>query len=724
MASKNENIDLKKIDFKPVYDSEENNIVNEFYMPCLRESVTYKRATGFFSASTLFYLTAGLSSFFLENNGKIQFIISHEISDNDLEIIKKGYENRKIENDLNSIISDWEIPSEANNLFFARISNLSFLIEKGLVDIKIAFRVKGIFHEKVGLFTDEKGNMISFIGSCNETVYGLTQNYNYESLEVNRSWNESELEKIIYHQRKFDLLWENKVKNTYVINFPDAVKTKLLNITQNISTIDEHEESILWDNLVNKYTLEGYNEEPRIPDEINQQKYKLKKHQKDAIDALENNRFKGILEMSTGSGKTITAVHTAVKLYEYFKTNREPKSFFLLIAVPYVNLAEQWLEVLKTFNIFPIKCYDSFASWSSKLINKINRMNMGNIEFGSAVVVNKTLRGQEFQKIIQSIPKHVNFLFIGDEVHNHDSNKTFITLPENAQYKIGLSATIGGCHNIQKYYGESIYKYSIKNAIDDGILTRYYYQPSFVELTMYEMQDYIELSKEIGKLQAIKNNDESYNTDYLNSLYNKRNDLLGNAENKIKVIQKKLEENYKTNSQILMYCSPTIMTNHIMSEEIRQINIITSLMDKLGIRSSRYTSRESKKERIAILDSFKTKKIDALVAIRCLDEGVDIPAVENAFIIASTSNPKQFIQRRGRVLRKYPGKEFSVIYDLIVTFPNTDNNEDIKYGKSLLSNELKRVLDFAQNSMNYEEILKKIETKCNLFNIDIYRECQ
>ena len=718
---------LNNLVLLPVYNSDDQNIVLDFYIPCLKVSKKYDRTSGYFNASTMFYLTAGLSSF-IQNEGKIRFIIGKEISEEDFAQIQLGYELKYVEDDLIKQFDDWCIPIESIDLFWGRISNLSYLIQKGIVDIKVAFRRKGIFHEKNGIFIDSKNNKISFQGSCNETIYGMMSDYNYESFDVNRSWIESDLIKIEKHIQLFEKLWQNQSLNTIVLDFPEILKEKLREICVTKKTITVDEEISLWNCLLQKKNSSLVNEEidfnntddnldnntPIIPAFFNGNKYELKPHQVKAIEAWKDNSFQGIFELCTGAGKTVTAIHAAVRLFQHIG-----QKMLIIIAVPYINLAEQWCENLKQYNINPIKCYGGVNYWQSKLVNNYHLLLNNIINLISIVVVNKTLRTKEFQESLNGfIRDDIEILMIGDEVHNHETDNNFKNLP-HAKYKIGLSATISGCHKILEYYGKTLIQYSISDAIEDEILTPYIYNPILVELSDEEIVEYISLTKKIQIQEAIKLNSKEYDETLLNSLYGKRNNLLGNASNKISKVRDVLKDFKPGQSQFLIYCSSTISTDDsdISSEEREQINQATKLLNELNWKSSRYTSKESISARKNILESFKNRNLDALVAIRCLDEGVDIPAVDSAFILASTTNSKQFIQRRGRVLRRYEGKIVSNIYDLIIHIPYSDDNERNNYGKILLENEFKRVYSFAKDSLNHLEIIDQLKNLLITYDI-------
>lgn len=150
------------------------------------------------------------------------------------------------------------------------------------------------------------------------------------------------------------------------------------------------------------------------------------------------------------------------------------------------------------------------------------------------------------------------------------------------------------------------------------------------------------------------------------------------------------------------------------SEEIRQIEKVVDILgNQLKMRVSMFTSNEDPQERERIKDSFaEGKMLQALVAIKCLDEGVNIPGIRTAFILASSTNPKEYVQRRGRVLRKADGKDYAVIYDFI-TLPRPlgsqapSTNRD--YELTLFKREKERLDDFVRLCENPSESYKLID---------------
>lgn len=713
---------LKDLNLKAVYRTEEDNILEDFYIPALEQSVKYDRAVGFFSAGMLSYAAQGLSAF-INNNGNIRLIIGGELSPEDYLAIKTGYNLRsnfseKAGEEFSEIF-EYVIENTSDSLFFRRLELISFLVANGQLNIKVALRRRGMYHEKIGIFTDTEDNKIIFQGSANETTSALLPDFNFESINVFQSWRTELKDHFEPYVNGFEKLWENRVLNTFVIDFPAAAKKKLISIAKNAPTL-----------ITPKLEAELFNKEdrkieqlsseavlPQVPKYLDGEEFSIREHQKKALENWKGKDLRGIMALATGAGKTITAIFGAVRIFT------GAKRLFVTIAVPYQSLADQWVEVLHKFNIYPIKCYESTAQWNEELKQKISLYKDKFLPFVCVVVVNRTLQSETFQNLIKQVPGE-NFLWIGDECHHHSSEKMIECLPEQARWRLGLSATPENFWNKEaterliEYYGAIVAEYSLKEALADKVLTPYKYFPILVDLTEGEAFEYEEISKKIGQIVAYNQSGQidPETNESLKTLLIKRARIIGKAENKLIVLEQTLRGE-RPKPLTLFYCGDGSVEGEESGELIRQVEAVSSAIDKLGWRCSRFTAEESRAERQDILDSFRLGMIDAMVAIKCLDEGIDVPACRTAYILASSRNPKQFIQRRGRILRRSPGKEYAEIYDFIVKIPNSllENNE---IEKKLLRAELNRVAEFASLAMNSFDTVKILRPILKNYNLE------
>lgn len=440
---------------------------------------------------------------------------------------------------------------------------------------------------------------------------------------------------------------------------------------------------------------------PKIPTMLGSSEFELKNHQKIALKNWGKNNARGILALATGAGKTVTAIYGAVEL------SKKIRPLMIIIGVPYQNLADQWCDVLALFNIYPTRAYKNKKEWLQEIQQLIANLNLGTIDLGVCVVVNNTLKSVEFQSILSMISSSTQLFFIGDECHYYGSKKLNISLPQNARLRLGLSATpfhyVNDSANerLKKYFGNIVYEYSLQDALDDNVLSQYEYHVIPVELTNDESFLYAELSHQIAiQFHSLKNEED----EHLENLLRKRSRLIGSAANKLGEC-KRLLQKLDPAPFSLFYCgdgriesSDFDTDSEIDLDTLRQVEAVTALLAQEGWCPSRFTSNETSVERQMILDDFRNGDIKSLVAIKCLDEGIDIPACQRAFFLSSSSNPRQFIQRRGRILRKSENKEKSIIYDFFVFAPTSSTHSD--YDTHLIKRELGRVVEFSRSALN------------------------
>ena len=703
---------LRDLPLKGVYKSDLDNILEDFYFPALSVANRYDRAVGFFSASTISYAAQALSVF-VNNGGQVRLILGAFSDKEDVEAISKGYREREISEkigaELLGLISD-----VSDELFQNRFDTLAWLVAHGRLDVKIALRERGMYHDKIGIIGDTAGDKVVFSGSANESTHALLPTFNYESINVFPSWRPELEDYTTPHIESFDRLWRNESQATAVIDIPTAVKERLISVARGLSyTPDPEIEAAIAARVREKIRggTSTASSKPREPKTINGQPFSMRPHQIEALEAWKaKGDFQGVFDLATGAGKTITSIHAIVKLSEAID------GLACVIAVPYQNLADQWVDILSVFNIYPVRCYVSREQWHDKLRNVVHELVMGSCKFAAIVVVNRTLKSPEFQECLKQI-KGNRLLWIGDECHHHTSRAYEGFLPEHARYRIGLSATPEHYldeernERLAEFYGEIVFRYTLRQAIEDEVLTPYMYFPHLVVLTEAEAEEFVSLSEQIGRIFARQKNAGAIGGNaQLTALLMRRARLVGSAANKLPALDGVLEGVAAT-PHTLFYCGDgTVETDEEDKENCdqstqmiqRQVEAVSSRLHRKGWDVSRFTSRESRKDRESILENFRLGIIDAMVAIRCLDEGIDVPACGIAYILASSRDPRQFVQRRGRILRRSPGKDLATIHDFIVILPE-DQEDESGYAKRLIKSELERVAEFSSLSQNRAE---------------------
>ena len=729
---------FRDLNLKHTYTSEKDNILDDFYIPVLKEAINYKRVTGYFSSGSFMTAAAGLSQF-IRNGGHMQFILNIVLSDEDYKQIEKATYNTEeiIEEKLIHDLSQLEDEFKSNY-----VKLLGWLIAYNYLEVKIGY-IKdkqienAVLHQKIGILTDMESNTISFSGSNNESAYGWV--YNSEKFKVFFSWEPNNDVFISQDTTDFNELWSNQSPKTEVIPFPEAVERKVISIADiesiNIDDLldritkyqakrlDENADlSGCFETLRDDYpyastefqTGSGYNSVSEGPGVNEYKTIHLREYQHEAIDAWFKSGCCGIFEMATGTGKTYTALGALKQLLE-----REQK-LVTIISVPFLHLANQWEKSLHNMGIKIPVIHVSSANpkWKAELKTKILDNRLDKEKQFIIITTHDSLATSPFIELIHDVKS--NIFLIGDEVHSLGTVTRLDALLPLYTYRLGLSATPEryfdelGTQELMRFFNRVVYVFDLHRAINEinpdtgeTYLVPYEYYPIFVELTDEDMSEYSKLSGQIAILCNKKDRSKSEQL-RLEQLLRERQDIIKNTQTKYPAFEALINDLAKNNKikQTLIYCSP------------KQIETVQQLLRRQkGIIQHRFTSKEDairrqKKycnltEREYLLYKFEKGDYDVLVAIRCLDEGVDVPATRNAILMCSSGNPKEYIQRRGRVLRRAPGKDKAVIYD-ITAIPSKIDGRDPNIDIKVLKSQLKRLEEFARDALNIGEVEREI----------------
>lgn len=692
-------MDLKNINLKISYDSDVDDILNDFYIPVLSNSNKYKRSVGFFTSSSLAVAAKGISNF-IENNGEMQLICGSKLKENDLDMIQRAQKNPE------KIIEE-NMMEELDNLEEGFVKDhvraLGWMIANKKLKIKIAIvsneygnpiNENAILHQKIGILQDENGNTISFSGSNNETAAAWLSNV--EEFKVFRSWINPEYQYLKTDIKKFDDFWNEKAKRVKVIEIPEAIKEKLIRIAP--KSVGE----LRLDKKIKK----------------SNKKVKLWDYQNEAIQNWNDNGKKGIFEMATGTGKTFTALGCVAK---ELKVNQK---LLVVISCPYQHLVQQWKHSVEKFGIK----YDSLiiadssnSSWKRKLADYLLDISLGDKDIVIVITTHFTFSSDNFIDIIKNKGNYPTFL-IADEVHGLGAEISTKGLIDEYDYRLGLSATPKrwfdeeGTESIYNYFDNVVYEFSLQKAINtmneatgETYLTPYEYLTKFVKLESDELEEYLEKTNAIIKKYYSSNKENQ--EELLQSLLFSRANIIKNANQKYELLEEILNEMSEI-SHLIIYCSP------------QQIDKVMEIVNKRRISAHRFTMSEGTKkeekyngysEREYILKKFAEGEYKILVAMKCLDEGVDVPAAQKAIFMSSSGNPREYIQRIGRVIRRFPGKEKATIYDLIVGA--SSNKAHSKLGeieKKICDKEFERYEEIAKVALNNVEALDYIfKIQCN-----------
>ena len=724
---------LSDVFFKHNYSSGYDE-PKDFFTEALIESSTFDLGLGFFSSSGIRSLSYGFA-LFIANGGKMRVVMNHILSQEDKEVIERG-QKHLVEDFESNILLDIkklvETLSKEDEQFFRC---LSYLISINRIEFVATISTKGgLGHDKYGIFKDENGNKVAFIGSANFSQSALE--LNGETITVFTSPNDDK--RIAEYQTLFDQSWENDtphlihipiehVKTFIREKFPETSLTNLLEEGLNLRENIEGDNNIPTEyckpvsrRILDK--IESKEQEPRFPFPEERQ------IQIDAYNAWIGNGKKGIFAMATGSGKTVTALNCIRKQY------KENGYYKAIIVVPTQALAIQWEHETKSFNFQNIVSTHSDKDWKNILSRYITRSLLDSTKSIILITTYATFNRNDIQSFLKKVRGAETFIYVADEAHNIGSQNSLKHLPEMINWRIGLSATPEriyddlGTEKLYEFFNSKppkyTYRYTMKQAIEEGILCHYDYYPIFIELTSSEMEEYERISDQLRKY--IDADTGKYKPD-AEKLLLKRKRIIHKAENKKIAISDLLEE--LKQKQKLDYTfvfvpegyEPDYSINdsyNINQDDIHIIDEYAQMFKEHGYSYHKYISGLD--DAPNILQNFADGDIQILLSMKCLDEGVDIPRAEHAIFCSSTGNPRQFVQRRGRVLRKCKGKEKAKIWDLIVTPPNIlDESNSIE--RNLFFNEVKRIINFAALADNQIDILYgKLLTYCEALRINLF----
>jgi DNA phosphorothioation system restriction enzyme len=668
-----------------------------FYRKEIQNATEYRRAAGYFSSSIFSVAWSEFQGFF-NRGGQIEVVANNQFSGRDIQAILSGLQNPR----------HW-LGMSVKQLPVSECSSggamLSWAVAHGQLRIKVAsvkHSEKSIYHEKFGVFLSHQEPLLAFEGSANETRAGMNNNFERVVLFRKDSGHGALNQRRLLAE--FEALWHNRTDGLSVISIQQAFREGL------IIKIDDPSEVPYAQVIVERSKVTtGMSVAPEIlqlPDRLI-----LHDYQQEAIESWFENDGQGILEMATGAGKTITALACLTKLYQLVGG-----PLVIIIVAPYIHLVDQWADEASGFGLAPIRCYGKRDDWLRFFESGIFLTNSGKREILSVVATNTTFCTDIFASMLNRIKCRA--VVVADEVHNLGAPKLAAFLPKRIPLRLGLSATptrwrdADGTDLLSSYFGKVILEFGLREALSHipPVLVPYRYFPIIVELDDDEQEEYVELTLAIGRSMSAF--EVSSISEPLKKLLIKRSRLIAGARQKLPKLKEVIYP-YRESTHSLIYCGDSnVEFGESLDAKIddfesrRQIDLVTEILgNELNMVVTQFTANTPKVEREIILSQFASGELQAIVAIRCLDEGVNIPQIQRAFILASSTNPRQFIQRRGRILRRSAGKESAEIFDFVVRPPSLANVDGAAFraGRGIIQNEMRRVVEFASLAENGSE---------------------
>lgn len=672
---------LDDIKLKDSYSSDDDDIIKDFYNPVLERSIHYDRITGYFSPGILALAARGFAGL-VNNGGRIRILSSVKVSEETYAAIKNSA-SYEMDTDVFSGLG-FNPEYLQNELQKDYLRVFMYLYKTGLLEMKIAILRDngGILHQKVGIARDVSGNALSFSGSNNETIGGALNNL--EEFKVFKNWTISSSSYFANDEAKFEKYWNNKVDGVRVIEISKAVRSELVTI----SDTPEDIKGVI--RRINDLELQ-----PEAPTKLSR---RLRHYQIDAIDHWVSNGYRSIFEMATGTGKTFTAISALRKF-------RDDKGYLrVIVVVPLTTLTIQWQDDIK--KIIPditIINTSLNTKWKEELNSLTFSSQLGRGANYIVITTYSMFSKPDFGERISKLGD--DDVLLADEMHNL-VNKNRIEVLNNTcyKYRLGLSATPTRLWQqaesaiARLHFGNNSYQYSLKDAIDNGFLVHYRYHPVTVRLSAEEYEEYLSLSREISRLSQFKSKDDGENTS-LNMKLIARSRVKKNAENKVLSLSRALKEMLREDS---LYDALIYVDN----EEF--LKVIQAMLTESSVRTTKFTGASALEDRLSAIRNLRTHAINAIVAIKCLDEGVDIPSAKMAFFLSNNTDPREYVQRLGRVLRldEESQKNSSDIYDFIVVPPSGleyEGETDRRIARNMIKNELIRAKFFNELAVNSEQ---------------------
>lgn len=664
-------MNYKEMEIKRSYIScGEDGIADALIVPALKCTMHYCRSVGYFSSGVFETIMDGVPTF-VRNGGDIRMIASPKLNSEDIDAINLGYEER--ERIIGNAFSR-EFLEEIENLDDTRLALLAELIARGVLDIRIAVTTTlGDYHDKLGILEDFDGNKVVFYGSANSSKNGYRDNY--DKIRVVKSWIDGQKDSVDDEIDEFESLWNGTNQFVKVYEYKESARKHLLQVMENRSNARKHDKTGI----------------------------KLRDYQEQAIKAWVDNGYHGFYVMATGTGKTWTAIFSAKRLLEEHKAT-------ILICAPYKHLVRQWSEDVRS--AFPdaviVMVSSENPSWDQQISQAIIKKRY---DASVQIIIISTIVSFNLDRFTRVIEKDgSDKLLIVDEAHRFTKRNE--QLKEDYKYMLGLSATpysgktVAAGRELMKFFGGQVFDLPIEIALERKFLVPYYYKPIYVYATENEEDRFRKASWVIG---SFFKNGKCIDPEGLARALRNRLRIISMAQAKIDALENFINQ-IEERDHVVVYCGDGRLYDD-SGDEIRHINHVKRVLNSMDYKASQFTASENMTERMELVDAFNKGEISALAAIRCLDEGINIPSIKSALILSSNDDYREFVQRRGRILRLYDGKESAVIYDVVVL----PSNEMTEWAKI----ELRRFREYAKLSLNHEEKESELEDMLIQYGLSI-----
>ncbi|MEU3373531.1 DEAD/DEAH box helicase family protein [Streptomyces sp. NPDC006660] len=688
----------------PVYEIPEDDLIGEVLVPAIRVSDDVRVAAGFFSSQCLAQIAPGLADYLRRDSGMLQLLISPAVDSADLDAMERGIRSPEqvIKAALDRLLDEAALSEHA--LVHHTLDCLSYLVASGRLKVRFALMKSGMYHKKQWLMRAGTA-WVAVHGSGNATARGLL--VNGEQMTVDQPWRDGETasKRVAKLLAGWERQWNNESPHVLAVDISDGLRLAgRRRSTAQAPTIGDFWRAWHADHArgLEPPLPQGVSlPQPRllsIPDGVEWRSGRYA-HQSAAVESFSINGSRGILAIATGGGKTQTALISATD-----EQDRHKAPMLIVVIVPSAPLVRQWAETVRRFGVDPFLPSDSSGPKRQARLEEIRAGLATPGPYTSVIVCTQRLftTDASFRAFIDALPPKVLAMLIGDEVHNLGSKSFLAQKPERFNVRLGLSATPSrqydteGTASLFDYFGPELFEFTLKDAIRAGCLSPYNYHLHEITLSEDEMAEYENLTRQLQR-KGFQKADDGKDSDLqaqIEHLLRRRRALLEHAEAKIPALRRLLAQRGSRNvSKTLVYTSakPPVLTSE------RQIDVTNRMLDELRISFHQFTHTETARRGAGkYLEAFGRGEYQVLTAMQVLDEGIDIPQTDTAYLLASSTVRREWVQRRGRILRRAEGKEIANLHDFLVVPPTLGTKE----GRSLLIGELARAREFANAADN------------------------
>ena len=706
---------------RPAYEIPTQDLVGEVLIPAMRLCDELRIEAGFFSSRCLAQIAPGLAAFVNDTANALQLMVSPEIGEEDQDAIRRGISDSQavLKQAMDRLFESARLSESAIERH--AVETLAYLVASGRLDMRVVLMDRGMYHKKIWLFR-AGDQWLAVHGSGNATERGLL--VNGEQMSVDRAWMDGprSMERVKMFLEQWSRRWDNRDAASLTVDVRESLQilrghARLIppTVTDFWEAWRRDHDAGLEPDLPKGYSAAPIDHRLKIPDSLLWREGRFA-HQGPAVDAVLEHGG-GILSIATGGGKTKAALIASTEIQRLKRGH-----VCVLILAPSRPLIRQWAADIRDFNLEPVVLTGMNPT---KRLEELDRLS---IAFGTSqprtevlLMTNAlfTQRGSATRAWMESSPDSVSRVLIADEVHNLGSPTFINNQPKFFEYRIGLSATPirqydpDGTDRLFDFFGgPPVFEFTLRDAINAGCLVPYRYFLHLVAFSSTEMDHYEDLTEQLAQAGFhITDDGRTVGlTPRVERLLRERRALVEQADSKLAALENALRKmNPSSIQQTLIYTSakPTAL------DKPRQITAVNRLLQNLDITSHQYTAAETGTSKSqAFLQRFGSGDYQILTSMKVLDEGIDIPQTDTAFLLASSTVEREWVQRRGRILRNAPGKDVANLHDFIVVPPDTTSPS----GQSLLRSELRRASAFADLAENEYDpdgprrVIRKLES--------------